>query len=225
MTVAAIDGTAVRKFRAAILDWGDRNRRSFFWRDEPLSLFEALVVEILLARTRAEAAEPVAQSLMERAPTPQELVSMGETKLRNLLEPLGLHRKRAAALVKFGEELSGRGSESIPSDPEVLISLPYVGRYAANAAVCFSRGVPRPIVDANVARVLERGFGLPSPDGKLESEREYWELARRLVPEERPRDYNWSLIDLGAVLCRPRTPICESCPLRQLCRFAQAGST
>lgn len=224
MTDRAVDKAAVGSFRTAVLEWGDTNRRSFFWREEELSLFQALLVEILLARTRAASAEPVAMELLDRVEEPGELAAM-EEELQVLLEPLGLHRKRAAALKKLGVEVSAQFSGQVPDDYDALTDLPYVGRYAGNAALCFAQGLPQPIVDANVARVLERVFGLPSPDGKLESEEEYWSLAGCLVPNDRPRDYNWSLIDLGALVCRPRSPACKECPLRDRCNYARERAT
>lgn len=221
MTDSAVDEATVESFRTAVLEWGDINQRSFFWREEELSLFEALLVEILLARTRAASAEHVARELLDRVEEPGELAAMEEEELQLLLEPLGLHRKRAAALKKLGEEVSAQFFGRVPDDYEALTTLPYVGRYVGNAALCFSRGLSRPIVDANVARVLERVFGLPSPGGKLELEEEYWSLAGCLVPDDRPREYNWSLIDLGALICRPQSPACENCPLRVRCSYAR----
>lgn len=221
MTYDGVDEATLTSFRTAVLDWGDTNRRSFFWREEELSLFEALIVEILLTRTRADSAEPVAKELVVRVDEPGDLAAIEEEELQVLLEPLGLHRKRAAALKKMGEDVCARFSGKVPDDYDALTTLPYVGRYAGNAALCFSRGLARPIVDANVARVLERVFGLPSPGGKLESEEKYWSLAGCLVPEDRPREYNWSLIDLGALICRPRSPACEECPLRDRCSYGR----
>lgn len=205
------------------LRWIRRNGRHFFWREPGLTRFEVLVTEVLLARTRADAVEPVAQNLLREYPDAPALANAQIESVERILYPLGLYRKRAKALVGLAGTLVERHGGRVPRDLESLLSLPYVGRYAANAILGVAFGARRPVVDANVARLFERYFGLRPAVGKLEHAEEYWDLATSLLPSKNVRLYNWSLLDLGALVCIPRSPRCEVCPLRKDCHFYNIG--
>lgn len=204
-------------FTDSVLGWGRDNMRSFFWREQGLSAYECLVVEVLLARTRAETVEDVALRFLETYPNPDSLATADYTELEELLHPLGLFRKRARAFERMGGMLKEEYEGHVPQDLEDLRRLPYVGRYAANAILCFCFGERRAIVDANVARIFQRYFGLEAPTSKLENEEGYWQLAESLLPDRDVRLYNWSLLDLGAQICAPQNPMHEECPLSTTC--------
>ncbi|MFC1970894.1 hypothetical protein ACFLV0_03030 [Chloroflexota bacterium] len=176
------------------------------------------MIEVLLVRTRAEAVPPVAKTLLIRFPTPLALASADPCELENSLTPLGLFRKRAKALLGLSNRLLEEYGGEVPHDEVSLLSLPYVGRYAANAVLCFYFDLRRPVVDANVARVFSRYFAAPIPSGKLDANDDIWELARSLLPKNYVKTYNWSLIDLGGTICRPRMPKCERCPIEDGCK-------
>lgn len=178
---------------------------------------------MLLRKTRAESVEPVVREFVHRYPSWTELAQAPEEELADLLQPLGLHRIRAAAIRKVAERLIREQGGAVPEDLDALLDLPHVGRYTANAALCFGFEQPRPIVDANVFRVLSRLFDLERPT-QLHTDDDLWELARELVPENRPREFNWALLDLGALLCTPQTPACTACPLTSMCHAHQEGS-
>lgn len=216
-----LSSDSIESFRARILEWGEEHPRSFFWRERELDPYESLIVEVLLARTRAESVEPVAQEFIGRFPDPAALHGADRAEVEDVIRPLGLFRKRAKALLECGRKLTEDLEGKIPRGVDRLRSLPYVGRYAANAILCFGIGQVRPIVDANVARVFERYFDLREPKSKLGDDEFYWEVAARLVPEKNARLYNWSLLDLGGSICIPKSPSCESCPVAEECFFYQ----
>jgi A/G-specific adenine glycosylase len=203
------------------MEWGRNHSRSFFWRERELDPYESLVVEVLLARTRAESVEPVAREFLDRYPTPGALRQAVPESVEDLLRPLGLFRKRASALLDCAERLVVEHGGEVPEDVGELQELPYVGRYAANAILCFSFGRSQPVVDSNVARVFERYFDLREPESKLGNDKLYWAVAGRLVPKEKTRLYNWALLDLGSAICMPRSPNCEKCPVSVRCAFPE----
>jgi A/G-specific adenine glycosylase len=215
---AAPRAKQLREFRAAVLRWGRRHGRSFHWRSSKLDDYEMLVTEILLARTRAENVEPVVRLLVQTYPDATALATADVRHVESVLFPLGLSRKRATALVAMATALVQRHGGTVPHDLDQLLALPYVGRYAANAFLCFGGGRRVSIVDANVARLLSRYWGLPEFKGKLELAHEYWDVARELMPAREGRLFNWTLLDLGALICTPRNPRCEICPLSRGCR-------
>jgi A/G-specific adenine glycosylase len=214
---ADISDRELRAVKSRILRWGEANLRHFFWRQEGVSAFAVLVTEILVARTRAAAVEPVVIDLLGRFPNAGDLAKAPVREVEDILRPLGLYRKRAKHMIACADKLASAYGGSVPSDVRVLQGLPYVGRYAANAIACVAFGKPCAVVDANVARVYQRVLGLPEPPLHLHSAHALWALAARAIPKRRARDYNWALLDIGATICTPRRPSCERCPLRAIC--------
>ncbi|MFB6198430.1 MAG: hypothetical protein ABEI52_09220, partial [Halobacteriaceae archaeon] len=124
---------------------------------------------------------------------------------------------RSNALVSIGQELSNGG---VPDDEEELQELPYVGRYAANATLCFAFGEHRPIVDANVVRVYNRVFG-KNFDYRDEAA---WEFAEEVLPESYAWEFNLAIIDFAAEICVPQNPNCDECFFSTQCDYYQSLS-
>jgi len=116
---------------------------------------------------------------------------------------------RARNLHKLAKRVTKSGYP-IPDDPAELRTLPGVGRYTAGAVACFAYEKPVATVDTNVRRVLERAF----------ASKDVWKLAEKLVPKngERAWRFNQALMELGALVCKARTPLCPECPVNDNCR-------
>lgn len=202
----------INTFQSRLLSWGQQseNYREFPWR-QTTSPYEVLIAEVLLGATFAEKVVPIYNSFLERYPQ-FEALAMAETKqVAALLEPLGLHNRRAKALVKIGNGLTG---EDVPKSEDELMELPYVGKYAANATLCFALGQRRPIVDSNVVRIYERYFGV-----SLNVERdETWQFAEKILPDENVREFNLALLDFGNAICQS-SPQCPQCFLTNYCTY------
>ncbi|WP_232687992.1 hypothetical protein [Halobacterium zhouii] len=174
-----------------------------------------LVAEILLSATLATKVEPVYEELLRRYPDFESLANAEADELAALIEPLGLHNRRANALVKLGERLSGK---PIPEDVDDIRELPWVDYYVANAVRCFGAGERRPIVDTNVTRVYNRVFDRDFTDSE---DQEAWNYAERMLPDEEFRRFNLALLDLGAAICTSTNPNCEECPMANICSYYQ----
>ncbi len=211
----------LNQLRRLLLSWFDVSGRSFFWRRERVSPYQVLFTEMLLSRTRAENVEPVAQVLFACYPDVRTLALASLHDVEKILFPLGLFRKRARFVSACANAIVSEHGGQVPREFEGLETLPYVGRYAANAVMNVAFDIPRPIVDANVARVYRRVFSLPEPPARLESAHALWRVAERVVPKRQSRRFNWALLDLGASVCG-RTPKCGSCPLARLCDYGVA---
>lgn len=124
---------------------------------------------------------------------------------------------RARLLVRCARALVVKYGGQVPSSIEELLSLPYVGRYAANAVASVAFGQPNAILDANIARIYRRVFSIPITDERLTVADELWGLAERILSKARPREFNWAMLDLGGTVCTPRSPHCECCPLSAMC--------
>lgn len=214
------------RIRKALLRWSKHDHRTFFWRRSGVSPYALLVTEILLARTRAESVEPVALNLLSAFPTPKELAEARASELERILLPLGLYRKRARHLIACARRMVDVFDAEVPAGPDELMTLPYVGRYAANAVACFAFGSPRAVIDANVSRVYQRIFSLPKPPNRLSSAHALWRLGQKLLPRSGndAKHFNWAILDLGGTICTPRAPACSKCPVASLCD-AHLGGT
>lgn len=211
-----------RRFQRQVLSWACSVDRSFVWREPEAAPELILVSEMLLRKTKAERVDEIVRRLFDRYPDLEALSTADVEDLADLIRPLGLQNIRADALQTAAERITNDRDGEVPRDLSFLWDLPHVGRYAANAVLCFAFGEPRPIVDANVVRVLCRVFDRERPT-EVHTDDELWELAEELVPSEQPKTYNWSLLDLGALLCTPRDPDCLSCPVVDLCEAHREG--
>jgi len=217
------DHTKMEAFRRRAIEWGERNLRVFRWRSGDLDAFGVLITEILLVRTRAESVEKIISQFLAEFPDAKTLSLEKPESVWRLLKPLGLHRKRAKALVELSKALVKHHGASVPADINLLMNLPYVGRYTANAVLCFAFNQKRPIVDVNVARLLQRCFGLQPRMGKLSQDEAYWILADNLLPEKDIKIYNWALLDIASLVCLRSKPLHQQCPFSAFCRFINAA--
>lgn len=219
---SATDGGAGREraLRRAMLRWWDAHGRRFFWREPGMSPFAVLVVEVLLAKTRAEVVAPVAPVLLSRFPSASALARANPRTLERVLYPLGLHRKRARQLIACAAVLAREHGGEVPGSEDALLELPGVGRYAANAVLSVAFGQRRPVIDANVARIFGRVFALAPPPPRLSAAHDLWGLAARLLPRRRSKEFTWALLDLGSMVCIAQGPACADCPLQRLCAYS-----
>lgn len=207
-------------FVSGILEWGEKNRRDFPWRhtDNPYDVF---VAESLVQRTRASQVAPAYRSFLRRWPDIQSLAGARERDIMSVIGTLGLAyrarriRKTAAGIVRLFE---GKVPHTLAELKELYGS--GFGDYIAHAILCFAFAQDTPVVDKNVERILKRVFSFPArKDGHRDPA--LWAFAGELVPSGKAREYNWSLIDFGALVCTPKNPRCPTCPLLDLCEFGK----
>ncbi|MBC8201411.1 MAG: A/G-specific adenine glycosylase [Planctomycetes bacterium] len=158
--------------------------------------------------------------LMSRFPTPESLSSSDEQEILSLWQGLGYYR-RAKNLKQSAEVMTQNFAGEVPSEVNELLSLPGVGKYTAGAvaSIAFDKRVP--IVDTNVHRVLCRLFNNsnePIPSKWT------WDMAEELVKVCRsPKIFNEGLMEFGAVICTPKSPECNGCPMQSKCEAYGKG--
>jgi A/G-specific adenine glycosylase len=212
---------AAARARHSLLSWYDIHRRELPWRDasgERPDPYRVWLSEVMLQQTRVETVRGYYPRWLERFPT---LESLAEAPLEEALkawEGLGYY-SRARNFHRAVREVVDRYGGRVPREPEVLRALPGVGRYTAGAVASIAYGQPAPVVDGNVRRVFARWLDLPRP-----TEAALWRLAGSLVAGDRPGDLNQALMELGAVVCTPRSPRCEACPVQRFCAAYRAGT-
>ncbi|MFN3875620.1 MAG: A/G-specific adenine glycosylase, partial [Flavobacteriales bacterium] len=119
------------------------------------------------------------------------------------------------------EEHQGR----FPADHAALMRLKGVGDYTASAIASICFGIPEPVVDGNVYRVLARVFGIDTPIDGTEGKKRFRALAAELLDQQWPGDHNQAVMELGAMVCTPRNPRCDACPLARKCIARAEGRT
>jgi A/G-specific adenine glycosylase len=205
-------------FRKFLLAWFRKEGRTFPWRDPDASTYVRVVSEILLQRTRAETVSIFFPRFVRRFPGWDHLAAATDDELRAFLEPIGLWRRRALSLRLLGNEIQARKG-CFPSTRAEIEALPGIGQYIASAVMLFCHGDCQPLLDVNMARVLERCFGAR----KLADIRyDPWlqALSRRIVKHRLATQINWAILDLASKICTIRQPQCASCPLSSCCRYA-----
>jgi A/G-specific adenine glycosylase len=206
----------IQWLRRRIRAWSARNARDFPWR-ETRDPYEVLLAELLLQRTRADLVPPVLDALLRRYPSPGRLAAASPDDVVELMRPLGFTH-RSARLPHIGRELCARFEGEVPRTDDELMSLPGVGRYVASAVLVMAFGLSRPLLDPNVYRLLQRCLGVTSDRTRPRDDDRLWSLVAAITPARDPRPVALGMIDLGAVVCRPRRPRCVVCPLRPRCR-------
>jgi len=213
---------SVADVRAALLAWYDEGHRELPWRSESglfADPYAVWVSEVMLQQTRVETVRPYFTRWIERFPTVEALAEAEPDAVLKSWEGLGYY-SRARTLHRAAREVVARYGAVVPSEAAELRSLPGIGRYTAGAVSSIAFGKEEPVVDGNVRRVLARWLDQADPaDGDL------WRLAADLVAGERPGDLNQALMELGAMICRPRNPECDRCPVQQSCGAYGAGTT
>ncbi len=208
---------AVRRVRGPLLRWYRRNRRDLPWRrtHDPYAVW---VSEIMLQQTQVSAVLPYYRRFMQRFPDVHELAKAREETVLSVWSGLGYYR-RARAMHRAAREVVDRHGGRVPADPGTLRSLPGIGRYTAGAVASIAYGREEPVVDGNVRRVLSRLVGSAGND-----ETELWDVATELVRGSAPGDLNQAIMELGALVCTPRSPECGECPMRSRCVAYSAGT-
>jgi A/G-specific adenine glycosylase len=165
----------------------------------------------MLQQTRVETVIPYYGKWMERFPDIHSLAEAEEDEVLRVWQGLGYYL-RARRLHEGARVVRERLGGSLPEERDTLRELPGIGDYTAGAVASIAFGEPVPAVDGNVRRVVSRLFDLPDP-----SVTELKEIVGRLLDPDRPGDFNQALMELGARVCRPRSPRCAECPLRSEC--------
>jgi A/G-specific adenine glycosylase len=157
---------------------------------------------------------------VERFPSRMALAQAPVEELENALRPFGLWRRKAQAFQQLAESIEGRGG-AVPYTRAELERLPGIGPYTASAVLAIKYGRAEPLLDVNMARVLGRFLG--SFEGaEAKPKRTLHEFALKLVRGKQSLDVNWAVLDFGALVCRARSPLCPSCPLRARCAYARS---
>ena len=216
-----------RASSAALRRWFLSSARDFPWRPAPLHArrdpYLVLVSEVMLQQTQASRVAERITPFLERFPTIDALAAAPQDDVLALWSGMGYYR-RAIMLHRCAREVVLEHGGVFPRSAEELRRLPGVGEYTAGAIASLCFHVRVPAIDGNVARVLMRLEGISLPRNDKRATLLVRSSAASLVERSAsPGLLNEALIELGATVCTPRSPLCDRCPLRAECRARSAG--
>ncbi|MFN6539686.1 MAG: A/G-specific adenine glycosylase [Nostoc sp. EkiNYC01] len=216
--VSNLDAVKIKWFRHHLSIWGTQNLRDFPWR-QTCDSYAILVAEYLLQKTDAATVVPIYNTFLFKYPTLDQLVKASINELREMLEPLGLFFRAERLQQSAGIILEQYGGK-IPDSEKQLLELPGIGKYTARAICSQAFNQPLAVLDTNVARILERFFGLQGERVKSRC-KILWNAAEIIAPNKEVGKWNLTLLDFGAMVCKAQNPLCNDCPLSAKCNYAQ----
>jgi A/G-specific adenine glycosylase len=211
------------RLQAQLAAWFRKAARDLPWR-RTRDPYAILVSEIMLQQTQVATVIPYYERWLSRFPDFATLAAADESEVLSVWQGLGYY-SRARNLHRAAKTVVTTHGGEMPRDPALIRALPGIGRYTAGAVASFAFDLPEPLVDANVARVLARLLNLHTPIDSTAGQAALWSAAVALVPRKRSRIFNAALMELGAILCIPRSPQCLLCPIRKHCLAFAKGTT
>ncbi|USN98263.1 MAG: A/G-specific adenine glycosylase [Phycisphaeraceae bacterium] len=215
-----------RTLARTLTAWARSAARALPWRDaEPgrRDPYRVLVSELMLQQTQVSRVAERFAAFIGRFPDVRALAQADEADVLAAWSGLGYYR-RARHLHAAAKAIVERHGGAMPRDPAALLALPGVGRYTAGAVASIAFDQPQPIVDGNVARVLLRLHGRSDPPTAPATIAWSWARATDLVHSaKQPGSFNEAMMELGAIVCTPRSPACDSCPIARECEAKRRG--
>jgi A/G-specific adenine glycosylase len=206
----------IKRVVAALLKWYAGNARDLPWRrtNDPYSVF---ISEIMLQQTQVKTVIPYYERWMRALPTVADFARARPGRVLKLWEGLGYYR-RARHAQAAAQIILDKHAGRFPEKFDDVLALPGVGRYTAGAICSIAFGQPAPILDGNVIRVLSRLMGIAGDPRSKTVKTKLWRAAEALViAGGDPSRLNQGMMELGALICLPRSPQCPACPLRRDC--------
>jgi len=205
-------------FQNKLLEWYTENGRSFLWRNKSATNYELIISEVFLQRTRAETVSKFLPTFLKKYPSWKQLGEASENDLQEITKPLGLYKQRGNRLYNLAQELKRRKGR-FPKKRKEVEEIPMMGQYITNAYELYILKKKSPLLDVNMARILERFFR----ERKLTDIRFdpfLQTLAYCVVNIEKSKELNWAILDYASLVCKKRNPLCYNCILQKYCNHS-----
>ncbi len=205
----------IQYFQKNLIDWYLNNHRSLPWRktEDPYRIW---VSEAMLQQTQVSTVLPYYRKFLQKFPTIKHLARAELHDVLKVWEGLGYYA-RARNLHRAAGNVQQQYQGNIPTTWNQFRKLPGVGDYIAAAVLSIAFGLPYAVVDGNVKRVLARLQCITAPLNNSTSTKRFKETAEALKDTQMPGTYNQALMELGAIICKPKHPLCDRCPVQRFC--------
>ena len=201
-----------------ILNWYDNNKRILPWRkkcSQKKREYFTLVSEFMLQQTQVSTVIPYFNNFIKNIPNLNSLAKINEKKLLKYWEGLGYY-SRVRNLKKTAKIVVSKYKKKLPNTLEELKTLPGIGDYTASAILSIAFNKPFIPLDGNVERIIKRILNLKSE--KEISKENIAKKKKILGISNRSSDYAQALMELGALVCKPKNPLCAKCPIIKNCK-------
>jgi A/G-specific adenine glycosylase len=205
-----------------LLAWFRATKRDLPWR-RTYDPYHVWISEIMLQQTQMDRGVKYFRRWIARFPDVAAVAAAGEQEILKLWEGLGYYA-RARNLHRAARILAERHDSRIPCEYDALLTLPGIGPYTAAAIASIACNQDIPVIDANVARIFARLFDLDEPVKSGSFRRKIERYAHELLPKGKARIFNQALMDLGGLVCTPKNPACDRCPVSGSCLALLRGS-
>lgn len=202
-------------FAKSLIKWYVTHQRDLPWRStrDPYKIW---LSEIILQQTRVDQGLPYYQKFVQNYPNIRVLAHAPEEKVLKLWEGLGYY-SRAKNLHKCAKKVVVLHEGIFPNNYNDLLSLPGIGPYSAAAIASFAFREPVAVLDGNVYRVISRVFGIKNDIAQSKTSKVFTALANELLDTSQPDIYNQAIMEYGALHCKPKNPLCQTCSLSAMC--------
>ncbi len=184
--------------------------------------YKIWISEIILQQTRVEQGLDYYNRFVKKYPTIKKLAAANEKDVFKLWEGLGYY-SRCRNLIATAKFIANNLKGVFPNNYNDVLNLKGIGTYTAAAIVSFAYNLPYAVVDGNVNRVLARFFGIDTAIDSTQGKKIFFELANQLIDKKNAANYNQTIMDFGATVCKPKNPLCSECVLSKNC-FALANN-
>ena len=208
----------INEIHSLLLSWFQDNKRDFPWRKEGVSLFEVLISEILLRKTKAEMVSDFFPKFIKKYPNFRTIYTTPTKYFENDLKPLGLNKTRAKIIKNLAYKISENYDNKIPGEFEQLIEFDGIGKYIAKAFLCFGMHKNEVLLDVNINRIFSRILNMKYPK-KITNNHPLWKELEENISISNHISFFMALIDFGALVCKSKNFHCFRCPLIRLCNF------
>lgn len=211
----------MQHFALLIQGWYRQNSRQLPWRNTR-DAYKIWLSEIIMQQTRVEQGTKYYYRILEKYPTVYHLARGKEQEILRIWQGLGYY-SRAINLHKAAQQIVTDFNGVFPNNYKDIISLKGVGEYTAAAISSFAFDLPYPVLDGNVFRVLARYFNDATPIDTAGGQKVFKIYANEVLNKEEPAEFNQAIMELGALVCKPKNPDCLNCPLKDTCMAFNEG--
>ncbi len=202
-----------KEIRGRLKKWYLTHARKLPWRLNT-NVYGTWLSEVILQQTRMEVGVKKWQEIISSFPTVKHLAEASEDQILKAWEGLGYYR-RARFLHKASQIIHANGE--FPASYDEWLKLPGIGAYTAAAISSITFNEEVAAVDGNVKRVVARLIGLNDPVNTSQGSKKINNIAKLLLDIENPGNHNQAMMELGALICKPKKPKCKSCPISKQC--------
>lgn len=211
-----------RLFTPVLMQWhATDNRREMPWKGEK-DPYRIWLSEVILQQTRVEQGMAYYNRFISTYPTLKNLAEASDQAVFKLWEGLGYY-SRCRNLLATARKLVAEYDGHFPRSYHQLLQLKGIGPYTAAAIASFAFNLPHAVLDGNVFRVLSRYLGIDTPIDGTAGKQLFAQKAQQMLDPHNPGAYNQAIMDLGATICKPASPLCGNCPLRPSCKAYSTG--